>query len=73
VQFLVNFLRIEETLWVVTLLPHIFFSTPQNDLKKITHQYHDDMYLWEKNQSFWSTFEHSDFNIPISVYVKSIA
>jgi len=21
------------------------FSTPENDLKKITHQYHDNMYL----------------------------
>jgi len=38
-------------------------STPQNDLKKNTDQNHDDMYPWEKNQSFWINFEHFDFRV----------
>lgn len=42
------------------------FSAPQIFLKKITHHDHDDMYMWKKNQNFWNTFEHSNFNILIS-------
>jgi len=33
----------------VTLHLHIFFSAPQNDLKKIAHRYHDGIYLWKRN------------------------
>ncbi len=68
-----NFWRIGKVLWAITSRAHIFFSTPQNDLKKITHLNHDDMYLWKKNQDFWITFEHSNFNIPISAHVQSSA
>jgi len=41
-----------KALWAVTSHPCIFFSTLQNDLRKITHQYHDDMFLWKKFKFF---------------------
>jgi len=58
-----NFLRIGKTLWAITSHPHIFSSTPQNDLKKIIHQYHDDMYLCQKAKVFRALL-----TIPISTF-----
>jgi len=49
-----------------------FFSTPQSELNKFTHQSYDDMYPWEKNSKtplrvlyhFWEfLFQHSNFNV----------
>jgi len=57
----VNFLRIDKTLWVVTSHPHIFLPTTQNDLKKIIHRYHDNIYPWKKIRVFGA-----HLSIPIS-------
>jgi len=38
------------------------FTTPQNDLKK-NYTSKSWWYWWKRNQSFWITFEHFNFNI----------
>jgi len=61
-----EFLRMEKALRTTTSNLHIFFSTPQNDLKKITNQNDHGMHLWKKIKVFGALL-----NIIISTYVQS--
>jgi len=50
------FENLEDTLGGLLHIFISFFSTSQNDLKKITHLYHDDMYPWKKKSDFLEHF-----------------